>query len=61
MVRRLIDSGADFNTSDNFRWTLIFLASFNDQWEVVAELIKSGADVYIPNNNRSTASHFALK
>jgi uncharacterized protein len=54
-VERLIRSGADLNTVDNWGWTALILASYWNHGEVVELLIRSGADLNIRSDGGKTA------
>ena len=55
----MLDLGFDINTQNNQKCTPLHLACFNGQDVVVHELLESGADTNIPNENGWTSLHHA--
>lgn len=54
-VYKLVEEGADINSKDSNRWTILMLAAYQNDTELVEYLISKGADVNAHNSYGKTA------
>lgn len=54
-IYKLVEEGADINSKDSNRWTILMLAAYQNDTELVEYLISKGADVNAHNSYGKTA------
>ncbi|XP_050408064.1 putative ankyrin repeat protein RF_0381 [Patella vulgata] len=60
IVRLLINSGCQLNSTNRFKDSALHLAARNENLKVVQLLVSSGIDVTLTNKDRETALHIAI-
>ncbi len=58
---KLIEAGADVNTTNNCKYTLLHQAIRNHSGTLVEKLLKLGADIDMADENQQTAIHLAAR